>query len=79
MDPNVPNAQRMLLQDDVYAVAGTPIEDYEITDVVRSGDSSTVTAEVTQEKIMSIIIKSGHDLTEANITPEEIEAEAAHV
>ncbi|MFC3527613.1 multiple monosaccharide ABC transporter ATP-binding protein [Paracoccus mangrovi] len=37
------------------------------------------TAEATQEKIMSIIIKSGHDLTEANITPEEIEAEAAHV
>jgi putative multiple sugar transport system ATP-binding protein len=37
------------------------------------------TSEATQEKIMSIIIKSGHDLTEANITPEEIEAEAAHV
>lgn len=51
MDPNVPNAQRMLLQDDVYAVAGTPIEDYEITDVVRSGDSSTVTAEVTQDGV----------------------------
>ena len=51
MDPNVPNAQRMLLQDDVYAVAGKPIEDYEITDVVRSGDSSTVTAEVTQDGV----------------------------
>lgn len=51
MDPNVPNAQRMLLQDDVYAVAGTPIEDYEITDVVRSGDRSTVTAEVTQDGV----------------------------
>ena len=37
------------------------------------------TSEATQEKIMSIIIKSGHDLTEANVTPEEIEAEAAHV
>ena len=37
------------------------------------------TAEATQEKIMSIIIKSGHDLTEKNLTPEEIEAEAAHV
>ena len=37
------------------------------------------TSEATQEKIMSIIIKSGHDLTDPNVTPEEIEAEAAHV
>jgi len=37
------------------------------------------TAEATQERIMSIIIKSGHNLTEEDITPEEIEAEVAHV
>ncbi|CAM3178126.1 multiple monosaccharide ABC transporter ATP-binding protein [Paracoccus aminovorans] len=37
------------------------------------------TAEATQEKIMSIIIRSGHDLTDEAVTPEQIEAEAAHV
>ncbi|MTH78181.1 multiple monosaccharide ABC transporter ATP-binding protein [Paracoccus aestuariivivens] len=37
------------------------------------------TAQATQERIMSVIIKSGHDLTEEDITPEEIEAETAHV
>ncbi|WP_134678707.1 multiple monosaccharide ABC transporter ATP-binding protein [Paracoccus ravus] len=37
------------------------------------------TSEATQERIMSVIIKSGHDLTEEDITPEEIEAETAHV
>ena len=37
------------------------------------------TAEATQEKIMSIIIHSGHDLTDESVTPEQIEAEAAHV
>lgn len=37
------------------------------------------TAEATQEKIMSIIIRSGHDLTDESVTPEQIEAEAAHV
>ena len=37
------------------------------------------TAEATQERIMEIIITSGHTLTEENVTPEEIEAEAAHV
>ena len=37
------------------------------------------TAQATQEKIMEIIIKSGHDLTDETVTPEEIEAEAAHV
>ena len=37
------------------------------------------TAQATQERIMEIIIKSGHNLTEEDITPEEIQAEAAHV
>lgn len=37
------------------------------------------TAEATQERIMEIIINSGHDLTDDSVTPEEIEAEAAHV
>ncbi|MDS9466717.1 sugar ABC transporter ATP-binding protein [Paracoccus sp. MBLB3053] len=37
------------------------------------------TSEATQERIMSVIINSGHDLTEEDITPEEIEAESAHV
>ncbi|MBY0137831.1 multiple monosaccharide ABC transporter ATP-binding protein [Paracoccus yeei] len=37
------------------------------------------TAQATQERIMEIIITSGHTLTEENVTPEEIEAEAAHV
>ncbi|TWI33274.1 multiple monosaccharide ABC transporter ATP-binding protein [Paracoccus sulfuroxidans] len=37
------------------------------------------TAEATQEKIMSIIIRSGHNLTDDQITPEQIEAETPHV
>ena len=37
------------------------------------------TAQATQERIMEIIITSGHTLTEEKVTPEEIEAEAAHV
>ncbi|SFX44215.1 multiple monosaccharide ABC transporter ATP-binding protein [Paracoccus versutus] len=37
------------------------------------------TAEATQERIMQVIIRSGHDLTDETVTPEEIEAEAAHV
>lgn len=37
------------------------------------------TPEATQEAIMQIIIRSGHSLTEEDITPEEIEAEIAHV
>ncbi|SMO71112.1 multiple monosaccharide ABC transporter ATP-binding protein [Paracoccus laeviglucosivorans] len=37
------------------------------------------TAEATQERIMSVIIKSGHNLTDETLTPEEIEAENAHV
>ena len=37
------------------------------------------TAQATQEKIMSIIIRSGHDLTDDSVTAQEIEAEAAHV
>ncbi|SMG31978.1 multiple monosaccharide ABC transporter ATP-binding protein [Paracoccus sp. J56] len=37
------------------------------------------TAEATQERIMQVIIRSGQDLTDENVTPEQIEAEAAHV
>ena len=37
------------------------------------------TAQATQEKIMSIIIRSGHDLTDDSVTARDIEAEAAHV
>ena len=37
------------------------------------------TPEATQEKIMSIIIRSGHNLTDDQLTPEQIEAEAPHV
>lgn len=58
MDPNVPNSERMLLQDDVYAVAGTPVEDYEITDVQRSGDTATVTADVTQDAVTTPVVFS---------------------
>lgn len=37
------------------------------------------TAEASQEKIMSIILRSGKDLSDPNLTPEEVEAEAPHV
>ncbi|MTH65293.1 multiple monosaccharide ABC transporter ATP-binding protein [Paracoccus shanxieyensis] len=37
------------------------------------------TADATQERIMSVIITSGHNLTDDTVTPEEIKAEAAHV
>ncbi len=41
--------------------------------------SEMPTSEATQERIMQVIIQSGNDLTDETVTPEEIEAEAAHV
>lgn len=51
MNPNVPTEERLLLDDEIYAVSGTPVEDFEVTDVQRTGGTAMVTADVTQNAV----------------------------
>lgn len=48
-DPNVTSGERLLLDDRIFRAAQNRITDHEIRDVEFSGETATVTAEVTQD------------------------------